>query len=434
MSAIRLLFLLFAMLIAPLAPAAADSQKKTHVALIEMDLMILPGTSSYLDGALRRAADEGAAAAVVRLNTPGGLLTAAQAIVKAIFASRIPVIVYVAPSGSAAISAGVFVTLAGHVAAMANGTSIGAAHPVTGAGEDIKGDMRTKIESITTKLVESIAAERGRNVEWAVKSVKESTSATDKEALKLGVIDIVADDIPDLLRRVKGKEVKLAAGPAILEDYSALPIIPYAISSKEKILNLFANPNVAAILWAGATGGLSIELYNPGAILPGVVGVICLILALAVSDAIPVTTGGVLLLALGAALIGLELYMPSGVLAVGGIVSLVLGMLYLIDTNQAPDLAVSLTLIISTALVLGTLLFLLVRTVLRNIGRKVQTGAEGLVGEIGTAISNISKEGKVSVNGEIWNASAVSGILEEGAPVKVVSVGPGLRILVDRVK
>lgn len=428
----RVLLALTAVLVLAAFRVRAQEPQKKHIAVIDMNLMILPGTSSYLGRALQKASEDGAAAAVVRLNTPGGLLTAAQSIVQTIFASKIPVIVYVAPTGSAAISAGVFVTLAGHVAAMAPGTSMGAAHPVTGAGEDIQGDMRTKVESITTKLVESIAAERGRNVEWAVKSVRESSSVTDREALKIGVVDIVADNLSDLLKRIKGKEVTLAKGKVILDDYSELPVVNYDIGVKEKVLNLFANPNVAALLWAGATGGLSIELYNPGAILPGVVGVICLILALAVSDAIPVTTGGVLLLALGAALIGFELYMPSGVLAVGGIVSLVLGMLYLIDTSQAPDLQVSLALIVSTAVVLGTILFLLVRVVVKNFGRKAQTGAEGLVGEVGIAIGNVSESGKVSLNGEIWNASAVSGILEQGAKVRVVSVGPGLQVVVER--
>ena len=323
-------------------------ETREYVAVLSMDMMILPGTQSYLEESIARAGREGAKIIVVNLDTPGGVLLTSQEMVQAILNSPIPIVIYVSPSGSTATSAGVFITMAAHIAAMAPGTSIGAAHPVTGEGKDIEGDMRKKAENMTIAMVKAISEQRGRNIKWAEQSVKESSSATAEEALKENVIDLLANDITSLLESIAGKKIKLGSQELELEDYSNLPRIEYEIATRDKVINVLANPNVAALLWMGATTGLSLEIYNPGAILPGVVGLICLVLALQVSQVIPISQSGILLLVLGAALIIADFFVGSAVLAVGGIIALAFGAVYLIDVSQAPGLEVSTELICSS--------------------------------------------------------------------------------------
>ena len=211
-----------------------------------------------------------------------------------------------------------------------------------------------------------------------------------------------------------------------------MPVREYKISFKNEVINVLANPNIAALLWLGATTGISMELYNPGAIFPGVVGVICLVMALAVSQVIPITQGGILLLILGVALIGAELFIPSGILGVGGVIAIVFGSIYLIDVTEAPGLAVNLELIIPMAILTGVFLLGIVYAVTKAMGRKFETGNEGLLGLIGTATNNISDRGKIFVNGEYWNAVSDEGIIEKGAQVKVEEVLPGLVLKVTK--
>ncbi|MFM1848093.1 MAG: hypothetical protein RL417_1567 [Pseudomonadota bacterium] len=414
------------------SPAAA--QVPPSVAVIDMEMMILPGTASYLDEAIERAAAENAKVLIVRLNTPGGILDTSQEMIQEIFAAPIPVIIYVSPSGGTATSAGVFITMAGHIAAMAPGTSIGAAHPVAGDGKDIEGDMRAKAENMTVALVTSVAEQRGRNAAWAEKAVRESVSVGESEALKLGVVDIVAKDIPELLKKAAGRAVKMADQRTVqLEDYANLPVVVYEMSMRDKVLNTFAHPNVAALLWLGATTGLSIELYSPGAVIPGVVGVICLILALAVSQVIPLNVGAVLLMVVGAALIGVEMFFPSFVLGIGGIIAIALGALYLIDGGAAPGLTVDPLVVLPPALIFGVFMLLVAGFAVKNLRRRATTGTSGLVGQRGAALENFTAEGKVFVNGEIWRATAAQGLIEKDSVVEVVRVVDNLTIEVKAI-
>lgn len=415
------------------AQEPGGTEQKGFVAVVRMRMMILPGTEAYLRKSIVSAAEQGASAVVVWLDTPGGVLETSQQMIQQIFKAPVPVIIYVAPSGAMAASAGVFITMAGHVAGMAPGTSIGAAHPVSGDGKNLESDMRTKAENLTVAMIKSISDQRGRNTEWAEKSVKESSSLTEKEALEKNVIDFVAPDLDSLLKQVKGKQIKLDNGTQILEDLSALPRREFEMAFREKTLNVLSNPNVAALLWLGATTGLSIELYNPGAILPGVVGVICLILGLAVSQIIPINTVGVLLLMTGAALIGAELFIPSGILGVGGVIAMVLGAIYLIDVGEAPGLAVSLGFLVPISIALGGLMLFIVSRAVRVLRSRPSSGYSGLIGQHGTVTETVSKSGRIFVNGEIWNATAAEGVIEKDAHVEVLSVREGMVLVVRRV-
>lgn len=411
----------------PLATANAD-----HIAIVDMKMGIFPGTSEYLKSAIDRASNSGAKAILVTLDTPGGMLQTSQDMVKMMFDSPVPIIIYVGPTGSTATSAGVFITMAAHVAAMAPGTTIGAAHPVSGDGKDIESDMRTKAENMTVAMVKSISEQRARNAVWAEKAVKESASITESEALKENVVDLVAKDHDELLKKIKGLKVKVGDSIVELPDLSLLPRINYEISFKQRFINTLADPNIVQLLWLAATTGLSIELYNPGAILPGVVGLICLILALASYQIIPINIGGVILLALGGLMIGAELFVTSGILGIGGIIAIVLGSIYLIDVAQVPGISVSLSLIISTALLVGGVLLYVVSAVIRTQKQPLTTGEEGMIGLTGKAVENISATGKVFLNGEYWKAECNTGIIEKGAAVKVVSLKPGMVLEVER--
>ena len=421
----RLVSLVLAILALGLCiPGSAASSPS--VVVVPMSMPILPGTQLLLARAIDEASSSGAKLIVIQLNTPGGMLHTSQEMIQEIFQSPIPVVVYVSPSGGTATSAGVFITLAGHVAVMAPGTSIGAAHPVDSGGKDIDGDMRQKVENITTAMVKSIAEERGRNVKWAEKAVKESASLTEAEAVKEHVVDFIARDLDDLLKQLAGREVKLQSGTVKLENVQQLPRVTIVQSLSEEAINVLAYPEVLALLWLAATGGISLELYSPGLILPGVVGVISLVIALALSQVIPINSGAVLLIVLGGLLMGGELFLPSGILGAGGIIAIILGALYLIDTSQAPDLAVSLRTIAPVALVLGGLVSALAVLAFRAKRRRPVTGENALIGQKGRAMETFTTAGKVHVNGEIWNATATAGVVERDAKIEVVAVKPGM--------
>lgn len=418
-------------------PASAEEKAvkddKGFVAVLDMEMMILPGTQSYLENSLKRARQEGAKVVVIEINTPGGMLNTSQKMIQMLFAAPLPVVVYVTPSGASATSAGVFITMAAHIAAMAPGTSIGSAAPVSGDGKDIEGDMRAKAQNMTIAMVKAIAEQRGRNVEWAEQAVKESSSITESEALKKKVVDIVAKDLDDLLRQLKGRRVKIDGVEVVLGDFSSLPRSRYQISFADKVLNILANPTIAAILWLLATTGISIELYSPGAILPGVVGVICLVLALLVSQVVPISYGGVMLLVLGVALMSLEFVIPSGIFAVGGLIAMVLGALYLVDVSQAPGMNVSLEFLLPIAALLGTFMLVVVHGLLRSSQKQVTTGFEGMVGVRGKALESFSGQGRVFVNGEIWSARLKSGVVATNDQIEVIGGEKGLVLDIVRV-
>ena len=413
-------------------PIAAQSPTERHVAIIPMDSMLLPGTSAFYERSLREANARGAALVVVELDTPGGILQTTQDMVQQTFQSPVPVVVYISPTGATATSAGVFLTMAAHVAAMSPGTTIGAAHPVSGDGTDIEGDMRSKVENAAIAMAKTIAEQRGRNVDWATKAVKESSSLTEREAREQKVIDLLANDLTDLLHQLEGRSLKVRDTSVTLNDLTALPRIRYAPSAREEVINVLANPTVAALLWLGATTGLSLELYNPGAILPGVVGVICLVLALAVQQVIPLNQGSVLLIIVGSLLMVGELFIPSGALGIGGLIAVMIGAAYLVDAGEAPGLGVDMTIFVPIALVCAAAGAWLVYLLAKSRSAPPVTGREAMVGKRGQALESFAATGQIQVGGEVWKAILREGVVAKGDAVVVMGVKDGLTLEVTR--
>ncbi|MCF7811000.1 nodulation protein NfeD [bacterium] len=405
---------------------------------IRIDGVINPVSSRFMIDAVDRAEDAEAMALIIELDTPGGLLEATRDIVQRFLAADVPIIVYVTPSGARAGSAGVFITLASHIAVMAPGTNIGAAHSVTIGGGGMPGQsqpdsasssvMSDKMTNDAAALIRSIAEARDRNMEWAEKAVRESDAIIATDALEMGVIDFIAEDVDELLGKIDSREISLKSGKKILNTLD-VKIRNYDMSWREKMFNHLADPNIAYIFMMLGMYGLIYELASPGAILPGIVGGICILLAFFSFQALPVNIIGVLLIVFGILLLILEVKVTSyGALTIGGATSLLLGSMMLIDTN-VPALKVSLGVIIPS--VVATVLFALfaVGMGLRAQARKVATGAEGLVGEIGEAFNDIDPKGKVIVSGEYWNAHSERKI-QKGQAVKVVSV-KGMLIKVE---
>lgn len=402
-------------------PGVSGLGKVVH--LVVIDGVINPAVADFLTESIAGAQREGAAALVVQMDTPGGLLDSTKTIVRDLLGAPLPVIVYVAPSGGGAISAGVFITLAGSLAAMAPGTNIGAAHPVGPQGEDIGGDMRDKVENAAVSLVKSIAQERGRNVEWAEKAVRESVSITEQEALELGVIDLIAASVDDLLREASGRTVRLGQAEIVLALDGAT-VVTKEMRLKHKILNVLAHPNVAYLLMMAGFLGLYVEFTNPGLLFPGVVGGICLLLALTAFQVLPINYGGIVLILLGIALLVAELFLPSfGILGIGGLTAFVLGSLLLFDTPDS-TLGVDPAIVYATAATFGAFTLIVGYLVVRAHRRQPELGREGLIGktaEVRRRIGGAGGPGKVFVHGETWNARAAEEI-EVGAHVTVVAV------------
>jgi membrane-bound serine protease (ClpP class) len=414
-------------------PPAAHA---THLARIVIDGTINPAVADFIHESITQAHADGAAALVIELDTPGGLLSSTKTIVKDILGAPLPVIVYVAPSGAGAGSAGVFITLAAHVAAMAPGTNIGAAHPVASGGQDIGGDMREKLENFTASFSEAIAQKRGRNTEWAAQAVRESVSITEQEALEKHVVDHVAPTIDALLAQAEGREVEVDGRPVRLaftaarNDGGKPRIVTLDMRLKHKVLNILADPNVAGLLMMAALAGLYFEFSNPGLVVPGVVGAICLVLALASFQVLPINYTGLVLLLLGIALFVGEFMISSGFLGMGGVVALVLGALFLFDTPEA-DLMIDRQIIYTIGAFLLTGMLLLMRSVRSALVRRPVLGAEGLVGERGHVRTWSGSEGTVRVHGEDWRAKAKEA-LAVGDAVEVTEVEAGLTVRVRR--
>ncbi len=382
---------------------------------------IHPATASYVTRCIERAESQQAACLVIELDTPGGLDSAMRDIVKRILAADVPVIVYVSPSGSRAASAGLWILLAGHVAAMAPGTTTGAAHPVPlGGGENVDETVTQKFENDAAAFVRTVAQKRGRNAEWAERAVRESVSASNNEALELDVIDLVTPSLDDLLERVDGREVEVLSGTRTLRTHGAR-VEKVDMDWRDRLLAGIANPNIAYLLFMLGTMGLMMELWNPGAIFPGVLGAISMLLAFFALQVLPVNSVGVLLLVLGVVLLLLEIKVTSyGALAIGGVTSLTLGSIFLFDTREA-WYRVSWTVLAPTvAAVALFFLFVVGKGLLAQRARPV-TGTEGMLGEIGTADSRLDPTGRVYVHGEYWFARAAEPI-EPGQRVEVVAV------------
>lgn len=389
--------------------------------VITVNATITPPIAEYILQSITESAQSGAEGLIVRLDTPGGLDLAMRDIAKGILNAPVPVIVYVAPAGARAASAGVIITISAHIAAMAPGTNIGAAHPVgLGIGGAMDKTMSTKVENDAVAYVQGIAKKRGRNEEWVAKAVRKSESITAEEALRLKVIDIVATDISQLLTQIDGREVSLAGGKRVLRTHGAL-LHEKEMGSRQKILSALSDPNIAYILLLIGLAGLYFEFSNPGVILPGVIGGISLIMAFFAMQTLPVNYAGIALIIFSIILFIAEIKVVShGILTVGGIVSLVIGSLMLFQTPD-PSLRVSWSVLIPAVTVTSLFFVAVIVIAVRSQLRKTQGGKEGMAGEEGTAVTDVFTGGQVLIHGEYW--SAVSDVpVEKGARVRVVRV------------
>ncbi|MCD6137950.1 MAG: nodulation protein NfeD [Deltaproteobacteria bacterium] len=402
--------------------------EKGDVYIVKASGTVNPGLAEYLIWAIEKASTEGAACLVIQLDTPGGLALSMRSIVMAMLSAKIPVIVYVSPSGARAASAGVMITLAADIAAMAPGTNIGAAHPVNLGQKNMDKAMTEKIVNDMVAYTRSIAEKRGRNSKWAEKAIRESVSITEKEALELNVIDIVAKHVDDLLEKIDGRKLK---DKGILHTKGAGRII-IKERLRDRILRTVGDPNIAYLLMMIGLAGLYFELSHPGAIFPGVIGAISLILAFFAFQALPVNYAGILLIVVGLILFILEMKVTSyGLLGLGGIVSLFLGSLMLFH-GTSPEMRLSWDVLIPTVFMVSAFFVLVAGLVIRAQISKPKTGAKGLIGEVGVAKSRLEPGGKVLVHGELWNAET-TGTIEAGSRVRVVGVD-GLVLTVKQVE
>jgi membrane-bound serine protease (ClpP class) len=422
------LLFLTAFLVVGIAPAVGAAP--APVAVIEMEGAITPVTVRLVSAAVDRAQAERAQALVIQLDTPGGLERSMRSIVQAILNSEVPVIVYVAPTGGRAASAGVFITMAAHVAAMAPATNIGAAHPVSvGGGGPVK-EMMKMIENVAAAFARTIATERGRNAEWAEKAVRSSVSVTEREAVKLKIVDLVADNLPDLLAKIDGRTVKTVKGTVTLQTKDA-PIKKIEVKFRDRFLALISDPNIAYILMMIGMLGIFFELSNPGVILPGVLGGISLILAFFAFQSLPINWAGLLLILFGVALLIAEIKVVShGVLTIGGVVAMLLGSMMLFDAPETGGLLrVSWFVIVPAVASTAGLVIVGLSFGMRALYRKPTTGVSGMVGEIAVARTPLAPEGQVLVQGELWRAIAQNGPVAVGEKVEVVGVN-GLTLTV----
>jgi len=400
---------------------AAPVWAASTVLTIRIEGVISPITDRLVGMAVDRAKTERAQALVMLLDTPGGLERSMRSIVQKMLNSEVPVIVYVSPTGARAASAGVFITLAGHVAAMAPATNIGAAHPVAAGGGEIDKESMKKITNDAAAFIRTVALERGKNADWAEKTVRISVSATEREALKLQAIDLIAENVEDLLAKIDGRKVKTVKGVVALQTKGAV-VKALDIGFRDRFLNVITDPNIAYILMMLGMLGLFFELANPGVILPGVIGGISLILAFFAFQSLPINYAGLLLILFGIILLVAEVKIVShGVLAIGGTISMALGSLMLFDAPEA-DLRVSLKVMIPAVLTTAGLFFFALTAAIRAFRQPLTTGPQWLVGETGVALTSLSPEGQVRVRGEIWRSIAEGEAIPEGERVKVVRV------------
>lgn len=398
------------------------------VLAIQIEGVIASSTADYITRAIKQADREVAQALIIELDTPGGLDLAMRSIIKEMLAAERPIVVYVSPSGGRAASAGAFIMLAAHVAAMAPGTNVGAAHPVNVGGEMDK-EMSKKVTNDAAAYIRTIAEQRGRNAQWAEDAVRKSVSATEKEALKLKIIDLVADKLDDLLVALDGREVTTAAGTVTLHT-KGVEVSRLEMGLRDKILKVISDPTIAYLLLMLGLAGLYFELSNPGAILPGVLGGISLILAFYAFQTLPINYAGLLLILLAIILFIAEVKVTSyGILAIGGIVSMILGSIMLIR-SPAPFMRISLNAILLTTAATAAFFGFVVTMALKAQRQRTTTGAEGLIGQIGTVRTPLTPEGSVLVEGELWSAQCEEGA-EPGDKVRVRAL-KGLMLFVSK--
>ena len=404
-----------------------SAQAAAPVVVATYEGVINPVAAEYLHDALASAEANHAQAVILRLDTPGGLDTSMRLMIKDMTGSTVPIVVYVAPSGGRAASAGVFLTLSAHVAAMAPGTNIGAAHPVAMGGGEMDKTMKEKVENDSVAYIKTIAEQRGRNANWAEDAVRKSVSVTEKEALHLKIIDLIAEDLPALLKKLDGRKVPMGQASVVLQTKDA-EMLDFPIGWRLELLKALSDPNIAYLLMTLGTIGLLAELYNPGAILPGIVGAISLILGFYSLQSLPINYAGVLLLLLGVVLFVLEATVTSyGLLAIGGVISMLLGSLMLIKTD-APFLQISWAVMIPVIGLTALLSFAMVGMGVRALRRRPLTGSEGMVGLVGVAKTALSPRGQIAIRGELWEAMSEEPV-EAGRMVEVTAI-EGLRLRV----
>ena len=390
---------------------------QNDVYIIQVADAISPGTADFKKSGMKTAEENGAACVIIELDTPGGLAESMRLIVQNILASKVPVVVFVYPGGARAASAGVMITMAADVAAMAPGTNIGAAHPVGAGGKEIDKTMSEKVINDMVAQAKSVAEKRDRNAKWVEDAIRESVSVTETEALKENVIDLVATDTDDLIEQLNGREIK-DRGILKLDDVKKVTIKE---TLRTKILKTISNPNIAYILMMIGLAGLYFEFSHPGAIFPGVIGAIALILAFFAMQTLPVNYAGILLIVLAIIFFIMEMKITSyGLLSVAGVVSLLLGSLMLFKGN-APEMKLSLQVVLPTIILISGFFVAVAGLVFRAQISKPTSGSAGLVGKIGVVKKALTPEGKVFVHGELWNARAKDPI-DKDAKVRVVQV------------
>lgn len=412
---------------------AISLESSSSILKIIVDAPIHPVTSEYIQKTIDRAEKQNASLIIMVLNTPGGLDTSMRAIIEKILSSKTPVAAYVSPSGSRAASAGFFIGLACDIFVMAPGTNTGAAHPVgiSITGQTMDKTMEEKVTHDAASYIKTIADKRGRNVKMAEDAVRKSLSYTEKEALEGKLIDLIAKNDQEIIKRFDGKTIQRFDGEEVRLQLATEDIIEIPMSARQKFLLTISNPNLAYILLMLGLLGLYFEFSNPGAILPGVLGGICLLLAIFSFQILPINYVGLILILLAIGLFILEIKVQSyGILSVGGITAMVIGSIMLINA-PIPELRPSLKFIIPFALGLSLIFIFLIALAVRAHIRKVYTGKEGLMGEIGLAQTDLDPEGKVFVHGEIWNAESFEKI-PKGTKVKVTQVFDNLKIRVTK--
>jgi membrane-bound serine protease (ClpP class) len=429
---LRAFFVLLGVILALAAPAAAGSDEPApRVLAAEFANDVNPVTEDYLTGAIERANEEGYDAVVILMDTPGGLDTSMRNIIKAQLASPVPVVVYVYPEGSRAASAGVFITMAADVAAMAPQTNIGSSTPISATGGEIGEDLRRKVVNDAAAYARALAEEHGRNGDWAERAVRVASNLAARDALEQNVVDVVAPDLPTLLEEIDGMRTQ---PKGLVLDTAGAEIDTISMSLWKRILDTLIDPNIIALLLSVGVLGIVVELWNPGLVFPGTVGGISLIVSLYGLQVLPVSWAGILLLLLAAGFFVAEAFVTShGALTLAGAVCFVIGALMLFDP-AGDAYQVSIWVALGIAATLATLVGLAATKIVQVRRRRPQTGTEELVGQLGVVRSPLDPTGYVFVHGELWRAHSPGGRIESGETVRVDAVGDDLVLEVTPVE
>lgn len=419
---LRIFFLaLFIIAIVGALGGSIISASSPTIEILHVEGTIVPVVADYIDRGISQAEDENATVCIIELNTPGGLLTATEKIVQRIMNADVPIVVYVSPKGAWAASAGTFITLSAHIAAMTPGTTIGAAHPVAAGGEEIPEEQMKKIVEFSAKWMKTIAEDRGRNMEEAELAVTESKSFTDVDALEYNLIDMRADNLKSLISQINGWKVTLANGEEVTINTTGYETIRNEMNAIEQFLQAISDPNIAYILLTLATIGLITEISNPGLIFPGVAGGLSLLLAFYSLGVLNAYWGGVALILLAMGLFIAEYFTTSfGLLTAGGIISLVMGSLILF--SHSPGIEVNRGLIVGVTIAIAAFAIFVIGAIIRGQKRRKATGAEGMIGKIAIAKTPLDPTGTVLAEGELWTAIAEEGKIAPREEVIITKV------------